>query len=170
MCIPGPSVPCRVEQGMVLSLLPRLPQPQEESGPVRIDQEVQRKNLSRPPLMHKKGIPVCIGTDGPVKTPATQLPRPFSGPPLPEMHLLGMTGHSAGRLKLPEDGIQRPCQDPKALLARPCKSQSSIPMGGRLREFVKEWMGITIPSCWAQSKGIWYNSIRSPLGKAYHQV
>ena len=62
--IPGPLLPCRVEKGgFILSLLPRPSQPQEESGPVR-KEKVQKKNLPRPPLPHKKGIPASISMDG----------------------------------------------------------------------------------------------------------
>ena len=78
--IPRPLLPCRVEQGMVLSLLPRPPQLQDKGGPVRIDQEVQKKNLPRPPLPHKKDISVSIGMDSLPEAPVTQLQRPFSGP------------------------------------------------------------------------------------------
>ena len=95
----------------------RPPQLQEESGPMRIDQEVQMKTLQQPPILHKKNIPASIGTDGPPKVPVTWMPRPFSWPLQPEVHLTGLTGHSAGRLKLPEDGCpkqdhtgtQKPC-------------------------------------------------------------
>ena len=52
MSIPGLLLPHKVEQGLVSILLPRPPQPHEESGPVRID-KVQKKNLPKPPLLHK---------------------------------------------------------------------------------------------------------------------
>ena len=54
MNIPGPSLPCRVEWGIVWSSLPRPPWLQEETGPVGTDQEMQKKNLPRPPFLHKK--------------------------------------------------------------------------------------------------------------------
>ena len=63
--------------------------------------------------------------------------------PKPEVNLLVLTDHYASRLKLPEDSLPRPYWDPKALLARPCERRSSISMGGRLREFVTDWGGIT---------------------------
>ena len=69
MSIPGPLLPHKVEQGLISSLLPRPPQPQEESGPVRIG-KVQKKNLPRLPLSHKNGIPAGIGRDDPAKAPA----------------------------------------------------------------------------------------------------
>ena len=125
---------------MALSLIPRPPQLQEESGPVRIDQEVQKKNLPRPPLPHKKDIPVSIGTCSPAKLPVIELPKPFSRTPQPEVHLLGLTDHSARRLK-PEDDLPRPCLDPKSPASKTMQSRGSIPVGGKLREFAKEWMG-----------------------------
>ena len=66
---------------MLLSLLPRPPKLQEESGPVRIYQEVQKKNLPRPTLPHKKDILTSIDMDNPPEATVTWLPRPFSGPP-----------------------------------------------------------------------------------------
>ena len=143
MTIPEPLLPCRVEQCMVLSPLPRPPQLQEETGPARTDLEVQKKNLPRPPLPHKKNVPATIGMDGSSETPVMWLPRPFSRPPQLEADLLGLTCYSADRLKLQEDGLPRPYWDQKALLPRPCESRSSIPMEGRLREFANEQMGIT---------------------------
>ena len=129
MSIPGPSLGHSMEQGLVSHLLPRPPQLQEESVPVRIE-KVPKKNLPRPPLLHKKGIPTHIGMDSPAKVPATQLTRPFSGPLQLEAHLSGLRGHSAGRVKLPEDGLPRPYWDPKALLPKPCESSSLILVGG----------------------------------------
>ena len=57
--------------------------------------------------------------------------------------LSGLAACSASRLKLSKDGLPRPYWDPKTLLPRPCVSRSSIPIGGRLREFAHKWMGIT---------------------------
>ena len=42
------------------------------------NRECSKKTLLRYPLPHKKGIPASTGMDSPAKTPATQLPRPFS--------------------------------------------------------------------------------------------
>ena len=142
MNIPGSLLPHKVEQGFISSFLPRPQQLQEEICPGRIG-KVQKKNLSRPPLLHKKGAPAGIGRDGLAKAPAGQLSRPFSGLLLPEVHLSGLSGHSTGRSKAPKDSLPRSYRDPKSLLPRPCKSRSSIPVGERLREFTKEWMGIT---------------------------
>ena len=55
---------------------------------------------------------------------------------------MGLTGHSVSRQKPPEDGHPIPYRDPKSLLPRPCESRSSIPMGGRLRKFADECIGI----------------------------
>ena len=100
------------------------------------------KNLPRPPLLHKNGIPASTGTHGHVRVPVSWLPILFSGPLQLETHLSGLTGHSPGRLKLPEDSLPRPYWDPKTLLPRPYECGSSIPVGGRLMEFANEWMGI----------------------------
>ena len=128
---------------MGLCLLPRPPQLQEETGPVRTDKEVQKKNFQRPPIPHKKNAHASIGTDGLLEVPIMWLPRPFSRPPQLEVALFGLAGYSASRLKLPADGLPRPYWDPTGLLPRPCKSRSLIPMGGRLGSFPNEWMGIT---------------------------
>ena len=110
---------------------------------LRIDQEVQKKNLADHHFHSKKNIPASIGMDSLPKVPITQLPISFSRPPQLEAHLSGSSGYSDERLKLPEHGIPRPYWDPKVLLPRKCESRSLILMGGRLREFAKEWMGIT---------------------------
>ena len=105
MGIPGPLLPHRVEQGLVSSLLPRPPRPQEERCHVRI--EKVQKNTSKTTTFTQKGVPASIGMDGLAKAPPTQLTGPFSGLLKLEVHLLG-TGHSASRLKLPEGGLPRP--------------------------------------------------------------
>ena len=89
-------------------------------------------------LSHKKDIPASIGMDSSPSVQVTWLPRP----PQPEVHLLGLMGHSASRLKPPQDGLPRPYQNPKVLLPRHVQGRSLIAIGGRLREFVKAWMGI----------------------------
>ena len=66
----------KVGPGLVLNLLPRPPQPQEESGPVRIE-KAQMKNLPRPPLLHKKGIPARIGMDSFTRVPEPGCQVPF---------------------------------------------------------------------------------------------
>ena len=73
---------------MVLSLLPRPPQPLEETGPVRTDW-VQKKKPQRPPLPHKRNSPAIIGMDSSHKVPVVWLSKPFSGPLWLVTYLLG---------------------------------------------------------------------------------
>ena len=80
--------------------------------------------------------------NGSHEVPFMWLPRSFSRPLWLEADLQELTGHSASELKPPEDSLSRPYWDPKVLLLKPCKSRSSIPMGGRLREFTNGWMDI----------------------------
>ena len=105
--------------------------------------EDTKEKLSKTTTLHKKGIPASIGMDDLAKVPYTQLPRPFSEPLQLESHRLGLTGFSVSRLKPPEDSLPRPYWDPEALPPRPCKSRSLISIGGRMREFAKEWICIT---------------------------
>ena len=64
-----------------------------------------------------------------------------------------------------------PYWEPNALIPRPRESRSLIPMGGKLRELAKEWVGRTWdPFLLVTIKGICYSSIRSPLNKTYPQV
>ena len=123
MSIPGALLPHIVEQGLVSSLLPRSPQLQELSGPVRIE-KVQQKNLPRPPLPHKKGVKG----------------RHLSGICQPRGQLPGWQDHFLGfsdqrcilrtpnpcsaktMLKLPEAGNSRPYQDPKPCFQGVCES------------------------------------------------
>ena len=71
MGILGPLLPCRVEQGMLLSLLTRPPQLQEESSSVRIDQEVKKRKATKTATSSQEGIPAGIGMKGSVKVPVT---------------------------------------------------------------------------------------------------
>ena len=142
MSIPGPLLPCRVEQGLVSSLLPRPQQLQEESGPVRIGKGANEKP-SKTTASAQKGIPAGIGRDGLAKAPAGQLTRLFSG-------LLQAGGTSLGTVRLlcwqaktAKRWPSKTIPGPKALLPRPCEGKSSVPVGGRIREFAKEWMDIT---------------------------
>ena len=149
MSILGPPLPHNVEWGAIrgwrteLSVFPRPPHQQEETGPVRKDLKVQRKNLPRLFLPIKRNVPAAIGMNGSPKVPLTWLLRPLDGSPQTEVGLAGLTGHFSSRLKPPEDSLPRPYQDSKALLPRPCESRSSVPMVVRLREFAHKWMGIT---------------------------
>ena len=127
MSIPGPLLLHRVEQDLVSNLLLRPPQLQNESGPVRIG-KVQKKPFKTITSM-KKGVLVGIVRDNLAKVPIGWLTRPFSGLLWLEVHLLGLAGCSASRLKPPNDGLPRPYMDPQALVPRPCKC-SSIPLGG----------------------------------------
>ena len=147
MSIPGPSLSYWVEWGIMLSSLSRPPWSQEETSSVRTDQEVQNKNLPKPPLPHKRNVPTSIDTDDSPEAPLMWLPRPFSRPPQPEADLSGLTSHSASRLKPQKGGLPRPYLDPKALIPRPCKNRVSIPMGGRVRKFANKWMSITKDPC-----------------------
>ena len=166
MSIPGPSLPCRVEWGIMLSSFPRLPQPQEE--------QIRRyKNLQRPPLLHKKNVPASRGMDGSPEAPITWLQRPFSGPPQPEAGLSGLTGHSASRLKLPEGGLPRPYGDPKKLFLRPCESRGLNSHGRETGGFYKWMNGYNPrPLCDGQNKKqghlLQFNQ-KSPLVKPTHK-
>ena len=129
------------EARLISSLLSQAPQLQEESDPVRIG-KVQKKNLPRPPLLHKKGAPADIGRDRTALVLAGQLTGPFSWPLQLEAQLSGLSGYSATRLKLPKDDLNH----------------------------AKLQMGITQdPFLLGTMQQLCYNSIRSPLIKPTSQ-
>ena len=106
-------------------------------------QEVQKKNLPRPPHSYEGNIPANMDAAGSPVVLLTQLPWPLYGSPQSEMDLLGLTNYSVGRQKLPKDGLPRPSyRDPKCLLPRPCKTKTSFSMEGRLKKFADKLMGI----------------------------
>ena len=134
----------KADEEVEIDNLPRPPHPLEENDPVRTGQEVLKKNLQRLPLPYEGNIPASMAMDGLPKMLFTgetqlagQLSRPLEGPLLSGAGLLGLTGCSISRQKLLNHGLSRPLHwDPKIQLPRPCRSKSSIPMGGRLRELV----------------------------------